>query len=569
MALFGASFQIGRSALEAYQAAVQITGQNVANVGNPAYARQSGRLAAMVGGPQRGGGSAGVGVRLAALERHVDEALQARLRLASGQRGGAVAVYNTLNYTESLYNELSDQDVSSLLNNFFGSFSQVETAPDDGAARDLVLSAADALAGTLRRIRGGMVQQARDLNDQVAANVAGVNELLAQLAALNVHIASQEAGGVSASSLRDQRDDVLGQLGDQIDIVVREQSNGSINVYLGSEPLVQYNRARNLTVQTVVQDGLELASVRFADNGGSTRITSGQLGGLLEARDEHLVVQLQRLDQLARGLIYEVNRVQSSGAGLHGYASLTSEYAVLDPDAPLNTAAAGVQFPLTNGTFLVQVRDTETGRVRTRQIEVDLDGLNGDDTTLNDLAGQLAGVPGLSASVNAQNRLQIDADAGQEFWFLEDSSAALAALGVGGFFVGTDASDIAVAEPLHSDPALLAASLSEQDLDGRNAARFAALAASTSGSALLGSLSIPDYHDATTGKLAVAAAGAQSDFDAAEAVYQALYAQREAVSGVSLDEETINLTRYQQAYEGAARYLGVVDEMTANVMSLL
>src|SRR5262245_63347427 len=121
MGLLGPSFQIGSSALSAYQAALSITGQNIANVGNPDYARQSGRLTALLGGPVSGV-TPGGGVALWKLRRHVDEALEARLRHSSAQKAKAEQVHTSLSQTEALYNELSDQDVSSLLSEFFGGF---------------------------------------------------------------------------------------------------------------------------------------------------------------------------------------------------------------------------------------------------------------------------------------------------------------------------------------------------------------------------------------------------------------------------------------------------------------
>jgi flagellar hook-associated protein 1 FlgK len=45
-------------------------------------------------------------------------------------------------------------------------------------------------------------------------------------------------------------------------------------------------------------------------------------------------------------------------------------------------------------------------------------------------------------------------------------------------------------------------------------------------------------------------------------------AQRESISGVSLDEEAINLLQYQKAYEAAARFLRIADEMTQTILSL-
>jgi flagellar hook-associated protein 1 FlgK len=565
--VFGASFQIGRSALAAYQAAIAVSGQNIANVGNPEYARQTGRLEALLGGPTLGGVAPGAGVALTRLQRHVDAAVEAQLRAALASRVGAQQTYNVLSQVEGLYNELSDQDLSTQLSNFFNSFATLQTDPTDATSRNLVVSAGTALARTLQRQRGGLLQQVSDLNDGAAAAVRRANEIIAEIARLNEQVVTTQARGNGGEGpLKDRRDGLVRELAEMMDVQVREQENGSINLYVGSEPLVEYNRPRGLTTQRVLVDGIEIASVRFADNNGPVTIRDGQLGRLVETRDVHLRNQIEGLDTLAFGLIYEVNRVHSSGRGLVGYAGVEGTYAVQDPAAAFNTPGAGLTYPVRNGTFLVKVRDAASGSEITRQINVDLDGI-GPDTTLQSLASDLDAVPGLTATITPDNRLKLEAAAGSEVSFAEDSSGVLAALGVGAFFDGVDAGTIAVRDEIQQDPRLIAASLTGEPGDGDNAGNLARLAAAPS--PLLNNQGVQDFQAALIGALAVEAAAARSAQEAADAVYSSLLAQREAISGVSLDEEAINLTKFEQAFQGATRYISVVQSLGDEVMALL
>jgi len=71
VAVLGAAFQIGRSALAAYQSAIAITGQNIANVGNTNYTRQTAGWWRMYGGMTLSGVAPGMGVNLSGLQRHV------------------------------------------------------------------------------------------------------------------------------------------------------------------------------------------------------------------------------------------------------------------------------------------------------------------------------------------------------------------------------------------------------------------------------------------------------------------------------------------------------------------
>jgi flagellar hook-associated protein 1 FlgK len=567
VALLGASFQIGRSALAAYQSAIAITGQNIANVGNPDYTRLSGRLTALEGGMTLGGIAPGGGVNLSALERHVDAAVEARLRLSASSLAGSQATYNVLNQIEALYNELSDYDLSTQLSTFFNGFSDLQNDPDEITARNLVLDQADAVISTLRRQRATLLQQATDLNTDIEQGTQRANEIANELASLNEEIVTQEARGPGFSApLRDRRDALLRELSELMDIQVRERDNGAINVYVGSEPLVEFNRSRGLEVQTELSDGLFRATIRFADNHGTVVISDGSLAAKIQARDKYLVGQVRSLDQLARGLIYEVNRVHSTGCGLVGYTSITGTYAVNDPLAALNSAAAGLTFPINNGSFIVHVRNRDSGETITRQIEVDMDGI-GTDTSLESLAQQLDNVPNLSAGITPDGRLELDAGSGYEMWFSEDSSGALAALGVGTFFSGTDAATIDINATLRGDARLLAASLTGEAGDGGNAGRLAVLG--TQSSALLANQGIQDFQAMMVNTVASSASAAATAQEAADAVHSGLVAQREAVSGVSLDEEAINLTTYERAYQGAARYFDVLNVLTTEVLNLV
>ncbi len=554
--------------MAAYQAAITITGQNIANVGNPDYTRQSGRLASVCSGAATGTISPGIGVRLDSLQRHTDAAVESRLRLAYGMRSGAELTYQTLSRVEALYNELTEYDLSSQLNEFFKSLADLQTDPLETASRNLVVSNADAIIRTLQRQRSGLLDQIHDLNAQTEAMTRSANGIVEEIAKLNALVVTTEARAQGGSgALRDRRDALLRQLGELIDIQTREHENGIVNVYVGSEPLVDFDRTRGLTTVTTVENGLERTSVRFADNNGSVVLRSGRLAATVAARDVHLVGQLEQIDQLAGALIYEINRVQTSGRGLVGYTSATGTYAARSATAALNSTAAGLPFPMQNGTFFVHVRDQSSGQTITRMIKVDLDGLNNDDTTLAGLAAAMNAIPGLSATLTPDNRLQLNADAGWEFSFSEDTSGALAALGVGTFFEGQNVSTMAVVAAVRNDPRLIAASRSGAPGDGSNAGRLAAVG--DAASALLGGLSILDFHSGLTSRVAVAARSATTEHEAADAVYSSLLTQRESLSGVSLDEEAINLTKYERAFQGASRFLTVVDSLTDELLTLV
>ena len=87
--------------------------------------------------------------------------------------------------------------------------------------------------------------------------------------------------------------------------------------------------------------------------------------------------------------------------------------------------------------------------------------------------------------------------------------------------------------------------------------------------ASLSGASLKELYQSTINRLATSAAASRTNADATRVVKETLLAQREAVSGVSLDEEAINLIRQQRAFQGAARLIAAVDEMMATILQLL
>ena len=120
---------------------------------------------------------------------------------------------------------------------------------------------------------------------------------------------------------------------------------------------------------------------------------------------------------------------------------------------------------------------------------------------------------------------------------------------------------------LRSDARLLAASLTGEAADGENAGRLAILG--TQSKALLSNQGIQDFQARMVNTVAAAAATAATAQEAADAVYSGLMAQREAISGVSLDEEAINLTTYERAYQAAARYFDILNILSTEVLNLV
>jgi flagellar hook-associated protein 1 FlgK len=575
------SLQIGRTALTASQVALQVTGNNFANASTPGYSRQIVSLAPYIDGRQ-GGLFLGRGVGISGINRQVDQALQARLWSGASAEQFAATASATLSLVESTLNELTDNDLSSGMQAFFDAWSELANSPDQDGARSLVIQQGRTLASQMRALRSDLTTIKAQLDGQLAASVQHADNLLGQIADLNTAIVQAEGGASQANGLRDQRDALVGELSQLLDVSVVEQPSGSLDVLVGSTPVVLAGESRGIELRRDTVDGLVQISVAVKDDNTQLSITAGAVGALLNQRDVTIDSTIERLDDVASQLIFQLNRVHSAGYSKSPLTSISGTQRVPSGDVtrslndPGNSTFRDLPFQAVNGGFLVTVTNQTTGASETVRIEVDLDGLDstgapgfGDDSSVSSIAAAIDGLDNITASVNPDGTLKIESDSGYSFAFSEDSSGALAVMGVNTFFTGSDAGNIAVREALHTQPGLLATGRMIAGEPNDNAAALAVLGLRDQNNDQLGGQSLLGSWIDAAQNVGANAASAANRADATRLVRENLDAQRQALSGVSIDEESINLLNYQRQYQGAARFISVVDQMTQELLALL
>jgi flagellar hook-associated protein 1 FlgK len=148
-----------------------------------------------------------------------------------------------------------------------------------------------------------------------------------------------------------------------------------------------------------------------------------------------------------------------------------------------------------------------------------------------------------------------------------DGTGVLVALGLNEFFAGTGAGDIAVTDAVAADPTRLAAARSANAGDNTNALRMAGLrdALRMSG----GTESLTDFYLDMVTDTASTVRGTDRSLEAQRLVTRNLEEQREGVSGVNVDEEMVNLVKFQYAYAASARVITVMQSTTDDLMSLV
>ncbi|MBS0208790.1 MAG: flagellar hook-associated protein FlgK [Planctomycetes bacterium] len=566
MSLFG-SIQVANNALMAAQLGLQVVGENVANANTPGYSRA--QLVQVPATTEKVGNVLmGLGVEVTGVRQQIDQFLNQRLRTANGDQASAQTQLTTYQNLEGALNSLGSTNITSSLTKFFGSLQDVVNQPEDVSVRNTAVLNGQALTRTINSLAQQVTQMRSDADSQLKGDVQQANSLVHQIAGLNLQVSNltgSQGGSSSAVGLVDQRNAALDSLSKLVNVKVNFDQQGNANVFVGNDYLVYQGTERQLDTTNGADRGQVVTNIVLKDTQAPLDMSGGEMYGLVQSRDTILGGFTDQLNGVASTLASEFNKIYTSGQGQTGYSTLTSLNSVSSNSRPLD--AAGLSVTPTSGSFQVQVYNTQTQQTTTSVVNVDLSGLNNHDTTLSSLASQLNGISGISASVNGQGQLTINsASPNLQFTFGNDTSGALSALGLNTFFTGSDASTIGVNSTVLNDPTKFAASTAGIGNDVSNAVTMS------------GFLDQPlDSHPgqtfsqlnaALTTDTAQASANSQAVSDGATSYQSTLAAQQNAVSGVNVDEEAVNMITYQRAYQASAKIISTINEMLNTLMQI-
>lgn len=339
MALFTA-LNTAVGALLAQTAALQTVGHNVANANTPGYSRQRVEFETNHANDfQRF--QVGAGVRIARVRRIVDESLEIRLRGATADLGRISVEAGALDRLESIFNALSDTDLASGLDKFFEGIEDVAQNPEDLSARAQLIAQGETLAQGFKFLDEQIRDARESFNNEILLDIDRINLLTEEIARLNQAVTQAENGGFdidAANDLRDRRELRIKELSDIVGVTALENSRGQVNVLVGSSYIVFGNQSFDLTNSDVPDAGILASTVIFASGVGLFDPTSGRIAGLIQARDGVYKDFQRDLNVLANSIIFEVNRVQSTGQGLIRFRDLTSEHAISDAAFPIAIA---------------------------------------------------------------------------------------------------------------------------------------------------------------------------------------------------------------------------------------
>jgi len=302
------------SGLRSAQVGIGVVSQNVANAGTPGYVRRTVSNVDSISGST-------VGVSNPNVQRLLDRIVQHQLLQESSGAAYTSTRAQVFANLDKLYGAPgSATALDSMYSKFTSSLQALQNDPSSYTNRTAVLDAASLLANRLRGLSDGVQQQRAQTEAGIGAAVTRTNELLEQLTDVNARIVNaQQTSGTA--DLRDQRDRIISELSQYVEIRTDERPNGSVSITTASgtqlfdgRPTVkfEFDARANIgpqsqwsadpaqrSVGTIVARDL---SGNSFDAIANNTFRSGEIGALIELRDKTLVQAQKQLDEIAAQL---------------------------------------------------------------------------------------------------------------------------------------------------------------------------------------------------------------------------------------------------------------------------
>lgn len=523
------------SGLSAAQAALSTTSNNISNYTVAGYSRQTAILS-QSNSTLQGNSYYGNGVTLSGVQREYDEFITAQLRGSSANYSAVNTQYNQISNIDDLLST-STTSLSTSIQSFFTNVQNVVSNANDPSARQSMLSYAQGLVNQFQTTAQYLNNMQNSVNTDIASNVDQINTFTSQIADLNSQIAKLTTGGGAApNNLLDQRDQLVNSLNNVVGVNVSQQ-DGSYIVSMGSVTLVNGKNSTSLVAMPSSSDSTR-TTVGYVDKqAGNVEIpektlTTGSLGGLLAFRTQDLDTAQNQLGQLAAAFTTSFNTVHSEGYDSNGdqggnFFNMGSPTVVGNSK---NTSAA-----------TVTAAWSDTSAMKASNYTVSYDGSNWSVTRMSDNVKFSVTPDATDGTLNFDGlKLTVStspAPNAKDSFLVKPVQNVIAGMSV----AITDESQIAAAS-----------SATSGESDNRNAQKLLDLQDSK---LVNGNATIAQAYASIVSSVGNKTSTLETASTTQENVVTQLSDRQQSVSGVNLDEEYSNLTKYQQFYMANAQVL--------------
>ncbi|MGK0289177.1 MAG: flagellar hook-associated protein 1 FlgK [bacterium] len=572
------SFEIGKKALSASQAGQTSTGHNIANVDTKGFSRHE--VSQSASRPMASG--AGTGVEIDEIRRIHDNFTIKKIIEEQNNVGSFSTKTDILKRAEIIYTDLEGNGLRAALDEFWSAWAGIANQPESEALRTALLSDAQKLANNFRVVDRRISELRKDLNSRMEVQVLEVNDLAKKLAKLNTQVQTIEFQGGNANDFRDQRDLLLQEVSEKINIQWFEDDRSLLQVSLGNGQLLVDGRNANMLLSLRNTDGAELGmsdvAIR-AKSGTVYKISDNLKGGVIHEyqsqRDGNLKKYQNDLNLMVRELAFQVNTIHATGTGIESARFRETSAYGLDANARNNPLPF-----LESGSFEIQLvnqDDNEISDIISIDLEAGTDTLDSVVEKINlasdayeyDDEGNktLKKNHTLKAKINEDGSVSLVGGLGKKFIFGEDQTNVLALMGFNAFFHVVDgAKDLRVNQELIENE--MAISAGKGLLPGDN--RVALDIASLQFKPIMRdeTATFDEFYNAQVADVGLRVQRAQKSEANHQQILDQFITLRDSVSSVNLDEEMANMVKYQRAYESSARFMSTINEMTNTLVNM-
>jgi flagellar hook-associated protein 1 FlgK len=605
-----AGIELGKRALITNQAALHVTGHNVANAETDGYSRQQVTLEVFdplyIPGLTREltPGQIGQGVQVEKILRARDMLLEDRILSESNTLSYWKSLNDWIYQVELVHNEPTDKSIMHMLDKFWASWQELANNPEEIGVRESVREYGGELAYHIQSNFGALKAIRDNIERTVEIRVEEINSLAKQIAKLNGEILRSEASGDNPNDLWDKRDLLLEQLSGYVNIHIGRSDEDELFVYIGGRHLVQGKHFEQLGLRRNPENE-GYSDVLWKDDGEPLNLSSGELKALLEARDVDLKEQIDALDTFAVNLIDLVNSIHRQGFGLNlrtGLDFFNENAITVNPRGDHDFNRDGI----VDGTAMFRLTGTQ------RLDPDDVVGLAGvitlnegitiEYTQTDTVSDILTKVNNSGADVkmyvNSDLNLVVRSDTSNFFIshledtgnFLVQYSGILQGSGPGEAFdfrtpgmAQSISGEYMVTQTLHpaswislsggilNEVESIAASAGTDTVgdgkpdrahgagNGDNALKIAGLRFDRI--MIGGSTTLNEYYQALIARTGLRGEVAQSENTNRGLIVENLKNLRKSISGVNIDEELVNLVKFQHGYAAAARFVTEMNKM--------
>ncbi|WP_297600398.1 flagellar hook-associated protein FlgK [Helicobacter sp. UBA3407] len=593
--------------LTGHQVMVDTTSNNIANANNEFYSRQIVRSAAET--PLwKQNYALGQGLDIMTVERVHDEYTFMRYKKATSEKTYYDTSFAGLREASSYYPEIDGVGIYNDLQNYFNAWKDLATKAGDPAQKIALAEQANTLSKNIQETRNSLVYLQQRLNEEVKVAVEEVNRLAEQIAMINKQINEYENQDLyrKANDLRDLRDQYEFEINNLIGCeVFKQEVKGSACVNkniadfdedytltIGGRSIVDGESWHPLTLDNS-QNESGIYTIKYLrrdhkEYNLTNTLNEGKVGALLDLiRTEEvftcqgtlgkLQVYINDLDTFANGIIEATNNIYAQCSQL----GARSDKLYINTQDALTTSGYNIR----EGSFKVVMYDKQGNELGAREVKIDnltnmqsiIDQLNAnlddnlDGNALNDFDDRFQA----TYNSDTQTFAITSKNPSEEIYIsIQDNGTNFAgAFGVNRFFDGNDASNIELARAYRDDPTLIRAY--------REAVNGNFEVANMMQQLQYDKITFTDVYDREeqqetisgyfryiASKVASQTEGTQITQETKEAVYNSIKKEYKTISEVSIDDEMVNLIKFQTGYSANAKMISAIDEMITTLLGI-